>query len=733
MPEVTLRWTWELRSPLHCGSGLSRAGHADRLVQFDEHGNPIIVGDAVKGALRMAAEQVVAWIDAPQQYRSADAWLAEPRSRPLALVFGGDAMAHFEPARLVGEAEPGVFTSTAIYPRSGTAREKTLRTTEFVPPGARCASSASVAVDDADAEAVTTLLVAALAAVEHVGAKAGIGWGAVQLADLEVRVDGQARHPQSLVNHEHVEALKHAVGQQYTPVSVSVAVPARNLIPQEWYRLDIELREPVTLGSEADISNIVGTERIVRGSTLRGACAQAWRRSGSDETDILRRLGEATRWSPAFPVVDAVVQVPVPASWMCPKEHRGRPLRERSLFDDLTGKDHSPVNGAQVQWVGVGGGCVAWSEGAPNDGGAPVLTRMHVARDYFTGSKVAGALYARQSVGPHNARFVAFARLPSDAWSNASALDLWLGKRKSAGNGLASLTATRIDVPTIDLFGGSRFGGNHKRDADVYIQLLAPALVRDRRTGHPLRTLDIEWWAEEYLKLAAGDLVADSTGSPLRSFSSPRTAFGHRGGWMAPWRHPRAPVTVVEQGSVWRLRCTDPPTAERVRDRFPRGLHQIGERQHEGFGWLAVDPIWLPIERGPDQRDEHKSARRGPQPWPGTGVLKREDVLALLAGLPTARELAGTEERDDRGADRRPVAIAGPLHELARQAREARTEADVATIKSFYEERLDRKRQDAWKLLADTNALPEACWRDPESLRFRIEALLIRAAPFGRD
>ena len=97
MTDVTLRWTWTFRSPLHCGSGISRAGLADRLVQLDEQNNPVIVGDAVKGALRMSAEQVAAWLGHGQNYRTSSngsaekppPYVSEPKSRPLALVFGG--------------------------------------------------------------------------------------------------------------------------------------------------------------------------------------------------------------------------------------------------------------------------------------------------------------------------------------------------------------------------------------------------------------------------------------------------------------------------------------------------------------------------------------------------------------------------------------------------------------------------------------------------------------------
>ena len=136
MPEINVSWEWESISPLHVGSGLSRPGVADNLVQRDPEGNAVIHGEAVKGALRMGAEQIVAWMGVSQDHHYDSQGTAEPRLWPLARLFGGDAVARCTPATVVTEEEdrrPGarsearshIVASTAIDRSTGTRQGTT--------------------------------------------------------------------------------------------------------------------------------------------------------------------------------------------------------------------------------------------------------------------------------------------------------------------------------------------------------------------------------------------------------------------------------------------------------------------------------------------------------------------------------------------------------------------------------------------------------------------------------
>src|SRR4051794_40665131 len=101
MRHLEITWTWLTTSPMHCGSGFSRPGVADDLVQRDVAGNAVIPGDAVKGALRMSAHQVLDWLGKNEEYKGKQT--SEPSEGSLlAHVFGGRARAHFRPATCTG-------------------------------------------------------------------------------------------------------------------------------------------------------------------------------------------------------------------------------------------------------------------------------------------------------------------------------------------------------------------------------------------------------------------------------------------------------------------------------------------------------------------------------------------------------------------------------------------------------------------------------------------------------
>ena len=210
MSEIEVSWEWECISPLHLGSGLSRLGVADSLVQRDPSGNPIIHGDAVKGAIRMGAEQVAAWLGASQHRCYAAQGTAEPRAWPLARLFGGEATARCTPATLVKDhgtpssGVPHVIASTAIDRTTGIADDQTLRKTEVVPPGPRFKAGYTASVCESEADVVETLLLAALTSVESVGGRAGIGWGRVTLGAVHVTRDGVERQPADAVAEERL-------------------------------------------------------------------------------------------------------------------------------------------------------------------------------------------------------------------------------------------------------------------------------------------------------------------------------------------------------------------------------------------------------------------------------------------------------------------------------------------------------------------------------------------------
>ena len=330
MAEIDITWDWVARAPLHVGSGLSQPGIADRLVQRDSVGRPVIGGDAVKGAIRMAAEQFAGWLGHSQHdiYRLQQN--AEPQSQPLAQVFGGGATARCTPGiyDVAGGSQTKrahVVAATAINHDTGTADEGTLRKTEIVPAGARFRARYTVLAPQDSVDAAATLLVAALLSVESIGARAGIGWGHLDLENLLIKVDGKPCDPAGIVSDQRIEILKKALAVTVRAGSKSSRVVggAAAIGAPQWFELHITLEEPACLPGPPETSNTVATQDWIAATTLRGAVAGAWRRSGCAEAVILAWLSDDTAWTPAFRVQGNAPALPAPRSFVTTKRSHG--------------------------------------------------------------------------------------------------------------------------------------------------------------------------------------------------------------------------------------------------------------------------------------------------------------------------------------------------------------------------------------------------------------------------
>ena len=729
MPEIRVAWRWNSTSPLHVGSGLSQPGVADNLVHRDHRGNPIIPGEAVKGALRMAAEQVAAWLGAPQDYSATGN--AEPTSRPLARLFGGKGAARCTAATLVGESEstgngsgadrrsppderPHVFTSTAIDRATGTARDDTLRKTEFVPRGRQFEARYTASVADDEIEEVVTLLLAALASVESLGGRAGIGWGRVELVSVSSAVVGvddkegeRPWEPAAAVTPDRLEKLKAALscriplhesaptadaGIRSAHRTASESTETGPASSSRWFKLSIELQEPTCLPDLPEFSNQVTTQDSIPATTLRGALAGYWRRSGRSEADVRSWLSDATVWTPALRSIAGAPAVPAPRSFVTTKRAHGKvpPVHDTFRPQAPTAKDDEPL-----QWRTLAGGTIRWNGSqAIVPERAERATRMHVARDYRTGSKQTGALYARESLAP-GTRFVAWVYVPQAAFAGVShsrdgdsaannetsvePLELLIGKRLSAGNGRAAVHVECADGPQFFVCADDARADS----CDVFVQLVSPALIYDP-DGYPRRTVDPAWWASEFVGEGADEIELRTDAESDRAS---RTAPGRRGGWMGTWRHARAAVTTIEAGSVWRLCCRTPKEADRLRKRL-RGRGRIGERAHEGFGWIAVDPPWLG-RKGTDKLDTTEAEPPQPKgqatPWPGVTMS-----ACTLAGI--ARDFAQKKVTEE---------TARAYQEIAARVRVAPEETSAAKahfegLKTLCAERADR-RESKWK------------------------------------
>lgn len=711
MRKVELSWTWATESPLHCGGGLSRPGVADRLIQRMSDGRPFIPGDAVKGALRMSAEQIAAWLDRETQYEDREP--VEPTKLALALVFGGNADAHFTAATPNQQADSPsafVFASTKIDSDSGTADDQMLRKTEALNPGCQFDARVTVHFDDSldgkQVDAAVTLLAAALAATEHVGAKGGIGWGRVGVRAPKCSIAGEAASFESLLTPARLDGLRNMLRD---PASAPVPAVHRDVATMErsasrWVRLEIRLDEPACFPRGPEVTHKISTLEHIRATALRGAMMRHWRRRGVGIEQALLWVDESSKWTPALPFTGGALVVPAPRSLHVMKRHG------RGVHDSLLGPPpRIDRDGQLLQWKSVGEAWIASDTGDLRASEVRKQARMHVARDYASGSKREGALFTRESLvpdaGSEPLTFHAWACVGADAFEDGETFDLYLGKRTSAGYGQALVSVHGCgDGPPFE-----KMCGDNSAEDSVVVQLVAPALVRGAG-GNPLRSLSVEWW-EQFLGMP---------GALDRARSVVATGTRAEGGWMAPWGHLRASVTTIAAGSVWKLNVREREEAATVRSRLQARGYQLGERAHEGFGWFVVDPRWIGVPRDlAIQPSQAPRSDRPPSQWPGAPDT---DI---------ARSIAAEVEAIDQAA--LPARARSVLQELAQQLRAADDESSSRARLLCDARSKDARERSPWVFLQAGTAprrLLDRFWMeqgDPRATRFAVEALLIRA------
>jgi hypothetical protein len=662
----------------------------------------LIPADAVKGALRASAEEIAAWLDVPQQYPK-DA-PAEPTRYLFAALFGGAGQHHYSPAKLLPRSSAAAFIipATAIDPHTGTARTDTLRSIETIAPPARFECACQLWLETSIEQDAETLLAAALSATESIGAKAGIGFGRLRVEQL--RRNGKPFDGSTVLSEQRIKALAAALEQKSPAVLTAPQEQqqhADNAVPQ-WWKLTITLYEPACIGRMPLVGNSIETHELITATSLRGALRAAWLREGRTEEQIRTRIDEHTLWTPALPAFqeddEFVPCAPVPRSFVIkkdspdPSEFRG-PVHDR-LCGDYTKTDaiRPQLRGLKATWMSVVD--TQWR---------PLKVRrtraMHVAREYRTRSKRAGALFSRDALAPESSGqrgFVAYAKVPGDVdWPK----EFFIGKRSTVG-GRASLHAQKKAHPW-----PSAWSGGQENDS-ILIELLSPVVMRGE-DGYFVRSLDASAWAR-IAELPAEDIREIEAHSATESIS----------GWMSTWNHGRARATSVAAGSVYKLICKDRQTARSWRARLQGlAIGGIGERNHEGFGWIAVDPPWLGVlKAGPDNPSEQEQnpSARGARPWPGT----RESDLPALEEIADA--ISTIPKRD------LPYSVCQPLQELFRIARNDTTSRAL----EFLQDRRTREQPGRWKPFKEESRLLQMLERAAaarEVFLFALEALLIRA------
>lgn len=218
---MEITWTWTFRTPFSIGSGMSAAWEIDHLIAM-RNGQPLLRGDACKGAIRMSAERLVRWLY-PQTPGEEDDQEARSFSRHPALrrIFEPQAQGpnytfHFAKPLAAGGIEPAVRFATAIEEGKGVAKEHTLRSRQVAP--AEYAYSARVEVrggvfSDPQGQDYKDLmlLLTAIVCCDAIGGKRGGGLGEVAISNLGLTLPCFAAG--NLLEAQTIEVLREYVMQ----------------------------------------------------------------------------------------------------------------------------------------------------------------------------------------------------------------------------------------------------------------------------------------------------------------------------------------------------------------------------------------------------------------------------------------------------------------------------------------------------------------------------------------
>ena len=285
----------------------------------------------------------------------------------------------------------------------------------------------------------------------------------------------------------------------------------------------------------------------------------------------------------------------------------------------LNGKDDAPIaedaeganTGHAFQWTRPRHRWLALDDrGLPVRGfSVPVENTMHVGLHYSRRSSREGALYSQSSL-PRGTKFEACVHGTESLPANRPEL-LFLGKRRSSGNGEATLRFVERDSDPWWQTAALPAKG------DICLQLMSDSIVPDVATGGYLTGLGAGFWKS-------------FCNAELRSAHSASLSVQ---GWSGAWGLPRQASVAVAAGSVFRLGIGPDTDVVKLRRLTTGGL---GLRTQEGFGWVVIDPPWLLQGRGSRLRGEKAPELDNVSPlplsWPGVALERSAQVrLAKLA------------------------------------------------------------------------------------------------------
>ncbi len=400
------------------------------------------------------------------------------------------------------------------------------------------------------------------------------------------------------------------------------------------YVLDFKLTEPLTLAAGPAVGNEAPTLDFITATTIRGALAASLSRAGRKDKLNAWFGSSFPRWSPGFPVLPQDTSrglggelcIPFPSCFLEVKGEpgfgfvnaarceEGRPPRTVGEYRDFEKgvPDGYPDDREWLQWQEASVHWLAISErGRPICAASvPSSTHMHVALHYERQANRQGALFSRGGIEPY-CEFRSYVIDPDGALGPNLLPDrLFLGKRRSAGNGAAELRYSELTEP---------LWPQGSRSDRLFIQLMSDTILTGSNGGF-MRSLNGA--------IPGVEAVFTNVGSFAEEYP----------GWSTKWGLPRESAVVIKAGSIFTVEGAG-------RDAAATALadHGLGIRRGEGFGFVAVDPPWLealhigtyPPPDTPGSRDL----------WPGFSESDYEKRPDDTLALPDLAKLAETLAR----------------------------------------------------------------------------------------
>jgi hypothetical protein len=378
------------------------------------------------------------------------------------------------------------------------------------------------------------------------------------------------------------------------------------------HSITLTLAEPFTCSHRPVVSNEIGTLHYIPATVIRGALFTALVRAGRTG-DVEKWLGvgkrPTIRYSPAWPIAKGIHAVPMPLCFVNDKGDSGLGGK-RGAMNVLWCDTLPAMDGAhRLQWTRPSQEWLMTDrKGDPVKGYSldEIEPHMHVGLHYQRQASRKGALFSR-SVIPAGTAFrflVDYSANPLKDFPTT----IFMGKRRSAGNGAAS---TAVD-PTLH----SGYAAGKPSPDEVLIQFMSDCLIPSADGGWETGLGRKEW-----------SRLLDSPVDQVMARSVHREVFG----WSTVWGRPREQATAIKAGSCFRI------TAKNAAGKFAEWERSgFGTRTEEGFGWIAVNPAWL--FAGQDGRVFGKGESEPPtcigQPplaWPGLENVNRKAARGLIA------------------------------------------------------------------------------------------------------